>query len=187
MARRTLAAAPDTKRALAPARAPARSPILRRACACGGSSSGEGECEACREKRGELRAQRAGTAGLDVAPPVVGDVLRSEGRPLGPDARAVMESRFGFDFSRVRVHDDGDAARSARALGASAYTVGRHIVFGEGRFAPATPEGRMLLAHELTHVVQQDAAEPQPVEELRIGPARDPLEEQADAVARLFQ
>lgn len=67
-----------------------------------------------------------------------------------------MESRFDHDFSRVRVHTDSSSASSARALGASAYTQGHHIVFGAGRYVPYTSEGRRLLAHELTHVVQND-------------------------------
>jgi len=69
-----------------------------------------------------------------------------------------MEPRFGHDFSRVRVHTGVEAVDSARAVNASAYTVGREIVFGGGLQSPETPEGRRLLAHELAHVVQQDRA-----------------------------
>lgn len=69
-----------------------------------------------------------------------------------------MEARFGQDFSRVRVHSDGRAAVSAREVGAHAYTVGHDIVFGSGRYQPGSPGGRSLLAHELTHVVQQQDA-----------------------------
>jgi len=68
-----------------------------------------------------------------------------------------MEQRFGHDFSRVRIHADGAAERSARDVGARAYTVGHDIVFGGGGYAPSTPHGRLLLAHELTHTVQQSA------------------------------
>jgi len=68
-----------------------------------------------------------------------------------------MEPRFGHDFSRVRVHTDGAAANAARAVRARAYTIGQDIVFGSGEYAPATTEGQRLLAHELTHVVQQNA------------------------------
>ena len=77
------------------------------------------------------------------------------GRPLDADTRAEMESRFGQDFGRVRVHTDPIAEGSAQALGAKAYTVGQNIGFGSGRYAPSTGEGRRLLAHELAHVVQQ--------------------------------
>ena len=69
-----------------------------------------------------------------------------------------MESRFGHDFSQVRVHVDSQAVESAGAVNALAYTVGRDIVFGPGRYAPQTSDGRRLLAHELTHVLQQHAA-----------------------------
>lgn len=90
------------------------------------------------------------------APPAVGAALSSAGRPLDPAARSFFESRFGRDFSGVRVHTDAGAAESASAVGALAYTVGRDVVFGAGRYSPDTQDGRRLLAHELSHVVQQD-------------------------------
>jgi hypothetical protein len=91
------------------------------------------------------------------APPIVHDALRSSGQPLAADARGVMEPRFGHDFSHVRVHADDHAAESARAVNARAYTVGSDIVFGAGQYAPSTPSGQRLLAHELTHVLQQSS------------------------------
>jgi hypothetical protein len=89
------------------------------------------------------------------APPVVHDVLASAGQPLDAATRAFMEPRFGHDFSRVRLHADTPAHQSARAVDARAFTVGQHIVFAEGRLVPGTVDGRRLLAHELTHVLQQ--------------------------------
>jgi hypothetical protein len=89
------------------------------------------------------------------APAAVEQVLRSPGRPLEPALRIAMESRFGHDFSRVRVHADGVAAASAAALHARAYTLGPHIAFARGAYDPASEAGRRLLAHELAHVVQQ--------------------------------
>lgn len=80
------------------------------------------------------------------------------GAPLSSELRAWFEPRFGQDFSRVQVHADGAAANAARAMQARAYTFGRDIVFGAGEYAPATAQGRRLIAHELTHVVQQGAA-----------------------------
>ncbi|HEY3712008.1 MAG TPA: DUF4157 domain-containing protein [Amycolatopsis sp.] len=77
------------------------------------------------------------------------------GRPLEPDVRGFMERRFGQDFSQVRVHADGSAAAPAAALAAKAYTVGDHLVFRPGEYAPRTQDGRRSLAHELAHVVQQ--------------------------------
>jgi Domain of unknown function (DUF4157) len=89
-------------------------------------------------------------------PASVDRTLAGENRPLAPLLRRDMESRFGHDFSRVRVHTGALAEQSAHELHASAYTVGQHVVFGAGRFAPTSPSGRHLLAHELAHVVQQD-------------------------------
>ncbi len=99
--------------------------------------------------------QRSGEGKADGVPSIVHEVLRSEGRPLEASTRGVMEQRFGHDFSRVRVHDDSHAAASARAVDARAYTAGSQIVFGEGQYAPGKGAGQHLLAHELTHVVQQ--------------------------------
>jgi hypothetical protein len=88
-------------------------------------------------------------------PPIVREALSSPGQPLDPGTRSFMEPRFGHDFSRVRVHTGALAEWSAREVMARAYTVGHDVVFGAGRFAPGTQEGRRLIAHELTHVVQQ--------------------------------
>jgi hypothetical protein len=107
-----------------------------------------------------LQAERAnrGTvapAGGAPAPASVARVLGAAGEPLAAASRAYFEARLNHDFSDVRVHVDAAAGASAAELGANAYTVGSHIVFGAHRFAPDTPPGRRLLAHELTHVVQQ--------------------------------
>ena len=96
---------------------------------------------------------------MDTAPASVDQALASPGRPLEPTLRQDMEQRFGYDFSRVRVHSGGAAEQSARDVNAHAYTVGHDIVFDAGRFAPGTHEGRRLIAHELTHVVQQSGSE----------------------------
>jgi hypothetical protein len=80
------------------------------------------------------------------------------GQPLDPALRAFFEPRFGFDFGRVRIHADGDAAATAAAIRARAFTAGADIAFARGAFAPGTEEGRKLLAHELAHVAQQGAA-----------------------------
>ena len=103
--------------------------------------------------------RQASEPGLPAAPPIVDRVLSSPGRPLDPATRAFMEPHFGHDFSRVRVHTDDRAAASARAVQARAYTVGADVVFDAGQYAPGTEAGRRLLAHELTHVVQQGQAQ----------------------------
>ena len=99
------------------------------------------------------------TEELDTAPASVYRVLVSSGRPLGPVLRQNMEQRFGYDFSQVRVHSDAAAEQSARDIDAHAYTVGNDIVFGPGRSPSGTHVGQRLLAHELTHVVQQLGAD----------------------------
>jgi hypothetical protein len=88
-------------------------------------------------------------------PAIVHQVLSFSGQALDPATRKFMESRFGHDFSQVRVHTDARAAESARAVSANAYTSGQNLVFGAGMYEPATERGRRLLAHELTHVLQQ--------------------------------
>jgi hypothetical protein len=95
------------------------------------------------------------TGQRDTVPASVDQALASPGRPLEPSLRQDMEQRFGCDFSRVRVHTGATAEQSARGVNASAYTLGQEVVFGEGRFSPGTQEGKHLIAHELTHVVQQ--------------------------------
>jgi len=92
------------------------------------------------------------------APPSVHDVLRSPGQPLDKTTRDFMEPRFGQDFTNVRVHTDAKAAESARDVSAKAYTVGENIVFASGQYEPTTSTGKSLLAHELTHAVQQSNA-----------------------------
>jgi hypothetical protein len=83
------------------------------------------------------------------------NAIRDGGRPFPKPARAFFEPRFNRDFSQVRVHTDARAAESARAMNARAFTLDRNIVFGAGHYSPETTEGKKLLAHELTHVIQQ--------------------------------
>lgn len=122
--------------------------IVHRACATCGANKEEQNRLTREGERGDYTPEDAAT--------VVGKLLRaSSGQPLDPSARSFMEQRFGVDFSPVRVHAGAEAAVSAHSLGAHAYTVGQHVVFGAGRYQPATNEGKRLLAHELTHVIQQ--------------------------------
>ena len=100
--------------------------------------------------------QSTGDAGT--APASVDRVLSGSGRPLDPAIQQDMGQRFGHDFSQVRVHTDSAAEKSAQDINAHAYTMGKNIVFGAGGFAPESHEGRKLIAHELTHVVQQTGA-----------------------------
>lgn len=116
------------------------------------------------------------------APPLVRNVLNSPGRPLDVETRSFMEPRFGYDFSGVRVHNDEQAAASARAVSANAYTTGSHVVFGTGQHKPNTPGGQRLMAHELAHVVQQASgpvASTKAGEGLSVSHPADPFERTA--------
>ncbi len=144
-----------------PARAYASAPVarttfrpgLQRACTCGGT------CKDCQENAAiAQRATAANAAQAGTAPPIVHQVLQSPGQPLDAASREFMEPRFGADFGAVRVHTDSQAAESARRVDALAYTVGSHVVFGAGQYAPRTQAGQKLLAHEITHVLQQEGS-----------------------------
>jgi hypothetical protein len=122
-------------------------------------------CPRCQEEaraRGEaipIQARPAGGGALAL-PASTGryvSTLPGRGQPLPPAERGFFERRFGRDFGGVRVHTDGEAAQSAAGVRAQAYTVGSHIVFGAGRWQPGSAAGRHLIAHELTHTVQQAA------------------------------
>lgn len=110
--------------------------------------------------RGLLGLQRAAGNGgvasmVEEERSPVHDVVGSGGRPLEPPVREDMEARLGHDFGDVRVHDDAAAHESAQAVNAHAYTVGSSIVFQRDKYDPSSDDGRTMLAHELTHVVQQ--------------------------------
>src|SRR5207247_294364 len=136
---------------------PSSGRLLQRKCACA-DHDGSPQCEECSENK----LQRKGAGGSDPrhAPAIVDKVLRAPGAPLDQQARGFMEQRFSHSFGDVRVHTGTEAARSAHAVNARAYTVGRNIVFASGRYAPDTTNGTRLLAHELTHVVQQRSRTP---------------------------
>ena len=120
------------------------------------------------------------------AAPLVRNVLNSPGSPVDADTRRLMEPRLGHDFSNVRVHTDSQAAESAQAVRAQAYTAGTHVVFGAGKYEPHSQEGQRILGHELTHVVQQSAG---PVAGREFAPGffvsdpADPFERKAAAQA----
>lgn len=121
------------------------------------------KCSACETEDEEALVQtKAANSSLsardDLAnpPSSVHEVLNSPGRSLPLETRAFFEPRFGHDFTNVRVHNDVAAERSARVVNAKAYTVGHDIVFGAGQYSPHTAHGQRLLAHELTHVLQQN-------------------------------
>ncbi len=119
----------------------------------------EKPAEVKKEKKDEetlSRKERAPGVSTRAVPPVVHEVLHSAGQPLDRATQDFFAARLGHDFSRVRVHTDGRASESARAVNALAYTVGKDIVFASGEFRPDTRAGKQLLAHELVHVLQQE-------------------------------
>jgi hypothetical protein len=120
------------------------------------------------------------------APPQVYQALRSTGLPLDSSSRDFFESSFDHDFSDVRLHTDSQAADSAASVDALAYTVGSDVFFGAGQYAPETSAGQQLLAHELTHVVQQGEGRGGAgiSEKLEVGEADDVYEQEAEQVAQ---
>ncbi len=114
------------------------------------------KCEACEK---EEKLQRKGSspqsaeAGSDVSSYI--SSLSSKGSSLPGESKNFFEPRFGYDFSDVKIHTDRDAAKSAQSVNALAYTSGNNIVFNRNQFSPGSQDGKRLLAHELTHVVQQ--------------------------------
>ncbi|MCK4783959.1 MAG: DUF4157 domain-containing protein [Desulfobacteraceae bacterium] len=110
------------------------------------SGISEGRVEAQRERSAHQAATRP-TSGIHS--------MKGNGQPLSGSSRSFMERRFGHDFNQVRVHTDKRAAESASSLRAKAFTLGQNIAFAHGHFAPGSTQGRRLLAHELTHVIQQ--------------------------------
>jgi Domain of unknown function (DUF4157)/Annexin/Lysine-specific metallo-endopeptidase len=166
--------------AVIPAITPVHGGILQRC-------SGGVECPECRQRRleseGMIQRAAVSAAPVNSVPPVVHEVLNSPGQLLDAGTRAFMEPRFGHDFSQVRVHTDGRAAESARAVNALAYAVGRDIVFGSGQYSPGTSEGRRLMAHELTHVVQQGAGIQGLQGKLEVTDPGDRAEQEAESVS----
>jgi Domain of unknown function (DUF4157) len=117
------------------------------------------------------------------APPLVHEVLRSPGQPMDPGTRSLFESSFGHDFSQVRVHTDANASESARTITARAYTVGRNMVFGSRQYAPDTASGRRLIAHELTHVIQQGSVGYDPGQPVELASSDNGYERAAETAA----
>jgi hypothetical protein len=163
---------------------------LQRACSCGRHTSGGGECAECSKKRiaeaardaDKLRRYAAGNREPGEPPEIVHDVLRSPGQPLARATRTFFESRFGHDLSHVRVHTDAAAGRSADSIGASAYSSGNEIVFGTGHYETTTGSGRILLAHELIHVLQQRSS--QDSAPSRLTPYSHPAEVEARSASK---
>ena len=130
-------------------------PRFQVACSCGG---GRSRCQTGQPSQEHERLQpkrlQPGNVGQTV-PPTIREVLASPGQPLDAAARAFFEPRFGYDFSRVRVHAGPRAAEAAGSISADAFTAGQHVVMGRGHTSAQSVGTRWLLAHELTHIIQQ--------------------------------
>ena len=113
------------------------------------------KCTHCEEEEKLQMKETSAAAGGMTAPPIINNVINSLGQSLDKGTRSFMESRFGYDFGNVQIHNDLMAHRSSADINALAYTHGNHVVFGTGQYQPDTNWGKRLLAHELTHVIQQ--------------------------------
>ncbi|HEY8968605.1 MAG TPA: DUF4157 domain-containing protein [Puia sp.] len=133
-------------------------PIQRKCAACEEEEKVQRKCAHCEEEDKKIQRKEASDGSAAPSHTSVKQALQSGGQPLDGHTRSFMESRFGYDFSRVQIHDDPLAHRSSSEINALAYTHGNHIVFGAGKYRPETAAGKQLLAHELTHVVQQQSA-----------------------------
>lgn len=158
-----------------------RGGMLQRKCDCGNHTM-SGTCEEC-AKKSSLQRKASSVLETPAVPSIVHEVLRASGEQLNAATRASFEPQFGQDFTKVRVHSDAKAAQSARAVNALAYTVGRDIVFGEAQYAPWSTRGQRLIAHELTHVVQQGNAK-WSGGALTVGTSDTPQEREADSAKR---
>lgn len=125
------------------------------ACACGTDCP---KCQTTSANQVQLKENKVSASEMQKndVPSIVHDVQHTSGQPLDAKVRDFAEPRFGHDFSKVRVHTDSQAAQAADSVKAHAYTVGNDIVFGQGQYQPQTNEGKKLLSHELTHVIQQN-------------------------------
>ncbi len=172
------------------------SPLLQLKCACQSTASaGSGGCAQCQEDEQRVaQAKAAGTTPANTGqfnqPASIDRALASPGLTLTLPVRRRLEPDFGHDFSQLRIHDDSTSHQAARSLGAQAFTLGQHIYFGAGRYAPHTETGLRLLAHEVTHTLQQrgaalapSAAKTEAGAAFRTDRADAPLEQEADAAA----
>ena len=154
--------------------------LLQRKCAsCGQHTIAGGGCTQCQKRQPALQRKATNQSEASQVPPIVNEVLRSPGQSLESSTRTVMEPYFVHDFSGVKVHTNARAAESASAVSARAYTVGRNLVFADGQYSPGTSSGQRLIAHELTHVIQQETSSPAPQTQLEIGDIEGPSEQEA--------
>lgn len=174
MASLTPIKAPTRKGGFSPAR-------IQRACSCSPKSSSGGECESCKKKE---RLQRKSASGRSTLPTFSADSrLTSGGTPIPVTLRGTLEPLFATDFSQVRLHDDSASHQAAQDVDAHAFTVGPHVHFARGQLRPDHPSGMHLLAHELTHTIQQSGATVSGSDSLEVDRPDSAHEREADSVA----
>jgi hypothetical protein len=117
------------------------------------------KCSHCEQEERLQKKSDSNGGGMNV-PSSVHEVIGSSGQSLDAGTRNFMESRFGYDFTNVQIHNDSLAHQSSSDIQAKAYTHANHIAFASGQYQPQTNSGRELLAHELTHVIQQQGTSP---------------------------
>jgi Domain of unknown function (DUF4157) len=118
------------------------------------------KCSECEEEDKHVQKKgKTSTIGGMSAPSVVHEAINTGGQSLDAGTRSFMEARFGYDLGNVRVHDDSLAHQSSHEINALAYTLGNHVAFASGQYKPDTDTGKKLLAHELTHVMQQEGSD----------------------------
>jgi Domain of unknown function (DUF4157)/Pretoxin HINT domain len=155
---------------------------IQRSCACGGTCD---SCQAAAVEPVELVQRKPiGASGGEVDRSLIPD---TPGQPLDRNSQQLLQAGMGEDLSAVRVHADARAADSAAALQADAYTVGRDIYFGAGKYSPGSSEGTRLIAHEVTHTLQQSEGKAPTAPALHgsvmVGDVNDPMEREAEQVA----
>jgi hypothetical protein len=159
---------------------------VQRQCTCEGNGGAGGECPSC-QAEGQVQRQAADEDAPARLPPSVSRAMNTGGgQALPRQVRGPMEQAFGTDFGGVRIHTDAQAARAAADINAYAFTAGQDVYFGSGRFQPETQDGKKLLAHELTHTVQQRGAGPSPgmaQTAMRVSQPGDPEEREAESAA----
>lgn len=160
---------------------------IQRKCNCAGGGNGGGSCAECGGKVQTLQRQATETDTPSSLPQSVTQVMQSSsGQPLPRSTRNEMESAFGADFGGARIHTNQQAGVAARDINASAFTVGQDIYFGEGQYQPDTKQGKHLLAHELTHTLQQANGRSALQSNAVVSHPDDVLEREADSAADAF-
>lgn len=157
--------------------------VLQRKCDCDRIRSVSTDCPECITRHSSSTPPESDRSSYMSEPSLINEVLQSPGQTLTPVTRGFMESRFGRNLSQVRVHTDSKAAKSAQSVNALAYTVGNNIAFDHGQYSPETINGKRLLAHELTHVLQQKSSQKPLQTKLALGGQTNAAERQADTTA----